>query len=152
MLVWCLWDADSQQHLFDFLAHLFACNECQLVAAGDAGVSVGAVPREDALDRFAYHTAVCPDSMAAFTNFSRAHAVLKGVTAVGAVALISYSMALLAGGAALDLALLKPAAGLGAAAAATAFCGFMANQFTYVYTPDKARKDVAKIPKLTEHL
>ncbi len=43
------------------------------------------------------------------------------------------------------------AASIASAAAAFGAAALM-RQFHYVYTPEKSRKDLAKIPKLTSHL
>lgn len=50
-------------------------------------------PREEVLDRFGGHTALCPDSMDAYRNLQTAHAVLSAAAGLGTAALVAYAAA-----------------------------------------------------------
>lgn len=50
-------------------------------------------PREEVLDRYSGHTALCPDSMAAYKNAQKAHSVLSIAVGLGSAATVSYASA-----------------------------------------------------------
>ena len=62
--------------------------------------AVRSAPREVVLDRYASHTAICPDSMRAYKAFSAARAVFGAAAALGTAVLAAYlGCAAAAGGA-----------------------------------------------------
>ena len=79
----------------------FLCLSC----AGSGPPVFRSEPREVVLDRYAGHTAICPDSMRAYRAFRTARGLLGVATALAASALASTA-ALAASGGAADSSLL----------------------------------------------
>ena len=110
-------------------------------------------PREVTLDRFAQHTAICPDSQGALRNARR----IAAAAALAAVALfakpavaIAAAVAASGSGAVLGTAL-EHAGWLAAAAAAVGiarFAQWLTRQFYFVYTEKDRDEHLAKIPKI----
>ena len=69
------------------------CHNRLLCAGVDGAPAVRSAPREEVLDRYSGHTALCPDSMAAFKNAQKAHSVLSIAAGLGSAATVSYATA-----------------------------------------------------------
>ena len=63
---------------------------CHSSAGIESSPAVRSAPREVVLDRFASHTAICPDSMRAYRAFSAARTVFGAAAALGAAVLAAY--------------------------------------------------------------
>ena len=107
--------------------------------------------REDVLDRFACHTAICPDSMGFHTKAAALARIAQISTATSAVIGLWYSLEASVGQASLDIsAVVAIVMSLVVSAGLNQVFGWLVGQFEYVYTPADQQKDLAKLTNLTE--
>lgn len=105
--------------------------------------------REEVLDRFSCHTAICPDSMGFYTKVTKLLKVTQVSTAAAAVIGLWYGLQTSAGQLPLEA---KPVAAITAsllvsAGMSTAFA-WLLGQFHYVYKPEDQQRDLAKLTDL----
>ncbi|DBA95205.1 TPA: hypothetical protein ACH3X3_013107 [Trebouxia sp. C0006] len=109
--------------------------------------------REDVLDRFSCHTAICPDSMGFYTKVTALAKVAQVSTAAAAVVGVWYSLEASVGQApATPKAVAAIAASLILSAGTSQVFQWLLGQFQYVYQPKDLQKDLAKLTDLTAHL
>lgn len=109
--------------------------------------------REEVLDRFSCHTAICPDSMGFHTKVAALARVAQISTAASAIIGLWYSLEASAGHASADTgAVAAIVTSLAVSAGLTQVFGWLVSQFEYVYTPADQQKDLAKLTNLTEGL
>ena len=109
--------------------------------------------REDVLDRFSCHTAICPDSLGFHTNVAALARMAQISTAASGIIALWYSLEASAGQASVDTgAAAAIVASLAVSAGLSRVFGWLVGQFEYVYTPANQQKDLAKLTNLTEGL
>lgn len=109
--------------------------------------------REDVLDRFSCHTAICPDSMGFYTKVTAMSKIAQVSTATSAIIGLWYSLEASAGQApATPKAVAAIAASLILSAGMSQVFQWLLGQFQYVYQPKDLQKDLAKLTNLTAHL
>lgn len=109
--------------------------------------------REDVLDRFTCHTAICPDSMGFYSKITAYAKVAQVSTAAAAVIGLWYSLEFTVRQASVEathvaalLASLTLSAGMGQ------IFQWLQGQFEYVYQPKDQQKDLAKLTDLVTTL
>ncbi len=109
--------------------------------------------REDVLDRFSCHTAICPDSMGFYRKVAALTKVAQTSTAAAAVIGLWYSLETTAGQASAEA---KPVAAIVTSLILSAGMSqvfqWLLGQFQYVYRPRDQQKDLAKLTSLADHL
>ncbi|BDA43850.1 Protein TIC 55, chloroplastic [Coccomyxa sp. Obi] len=119
------------------------------LAAGPSGIegapAVRSAPREVVLDRFASHTAICPDSMRAYKAFAAARTVFGAAAALGTAVLAAYLGCAAAAGGADTGSLIRGGAAVAGSGAVALAAHALAQQFVYTYTQDKQTKDLKRI-------
>lgn len=109
--------------------------------------------REEVLDRFSCHTALCPDSMGFYTKVTALSKVAQISTAAAAVIALWYTLNASAGQTSIEA---KPVAAIMASLILSAGMSqvfqWLLGQFQYVYKPQDLQKDLAKLTDLTAHL
>lgn len=132
-------------------------NVTLVLAVHHMSLFVGSAPlvapgkREDVLDRFSCHTAICPDSMGFYTKVAALARVAQISTAASAIVALWYSLEASAGQAYVDTgAAAAIVASLAVSAGLSQVFGWLVGQFEYVYTPANLQKDLAKLTNLTE--
>lgn len=126
-----------------------------LLASGLQGSAPLVAPgkREDVLDRFSCHTALCPDSMGFYTKVTALAKAAQISTAASAVIALWYTLSASAGQMNVEA---KPVAAIVASLILSAGMSqvfqWLLGQFQYVYKPQDLQKDLAKLTDLTAHL
>ena len=109
--------------------------------------------REDVLDRFSCHTAICPDSLGFYNSVTTLSKVAQTSTAAAAVIGLWYSLQTSTGQVTLEA---KPIAAIVASFAASAalrgILQWLIGQFSYVYKPSDQQKDLAKLTNITKNM
>lgn len=109
--------------------------------------------REDVLDRFSCHTAICPDSMGFYTKASALARVAQASTAASAIIGLWYGLEVTSGQASVENgSVLAIVMSLAVSLGLSQLLGWLIGQFRYVYTPADQQKDLAKLTNLTEGL
>jgi len=111
-----------------------------------------AAPREEVLDRFKYHTAICPSSKGAYNTAVSLHRALQPASWAAASAAAAYLACTSSQGLDFPAALaatLPLAATAGLLAAAAAVANQVATSFVYCYTRQDQAKDLTKLVQLT---
>lgn len=107
--------------------------------------------RQDVLDRFSCHTAICPDSMGFHTKVAALARIAQISTASSAIVGLWYNLEASAGRASGDTgAVAAIVLSLAVSAGLTQVFGWLVGQFEYVYTPADQQKDLAKLTNLIE--
>ena len=123
-----------------------------MLLAGSAPV-VAPGKREDVLDRFSCHTAICPDSLGFHTKVAVLARMAQISTAASAIIALWYSLEASAGQASVDTgAVAAIVASLAVSAGLSQVFGWLVGQFEYVYTPADQQRDLAKLTNLTEEM
>lgn len=109
--------------------------------------------REDVLDRFSCHTAICPDSLGFYTKVSALARLAQISTAASAIIGLWYSLEAASAQATVDSkAVAAIVVSLAVSAGLGQIFGWLIGQFRYVYTPADQQKDLAKLTNLTDNL
>ena len=130
-----------------------AAHDTNMRSADGSAPLVAPGMREDVLDRFSCHTAICPDSMGFHTKVSALARIAQISTAASAVIGLWYSLEASSGQATLETGTVAAVvASLAVSAGLSQVFGWLIGQFEYVYSPADQQKDLAKLTNLTDNL